>query len=39
MLVGAIISNLPEIAVGICWTVVWFWLGGKFTRWRIGRRA
>lgn len=30
----AVINNLPELILGACWTVVTFWLGTRFGRWR-----
>ncbi len=30
----AVINNLPELATGLCWTGVTFWLGYRFALWR-----
>lgn len=33
----AIVNNLPEFVLGVCWTSVVFWTGRRFERWRTRR--
>jgi hypothetical protein len=35
----AVFNNLPELALGITWTVVAFATGRRFERWKALRRA
>lgn len=35
----AVFNNLPEIALGVCWSSVMFWLGRRFERWKASRKA
>lgn len=28
----AVINNLPEVALGLCWSSVMFWFGRRFER-------
>lgn len=30
----AVVNNLPELAMGLCWTGFAFWAGRRFERWR-----
>jgi hypothetical protein len=34
---ATVINNLPELIMAGCWTVVVFWVGSKFGRWRAKR--
>lgn len=36
-MVIALLNNLPQLALGICWTWVAVWIGMRFERWRAGR--
>ncbi len=35
----AVVNNLPEMALGLCWTGVFFWIGRCFERWKASRTA
>ncbi|MCX5495789.1 hypothetical protein OSH11_13830 [Kaistia dalseonensis] len=34
----AVLGNLPQLALGLCWTTVVFLGGRRFERWKSGRR-
>lgn len=34
MMMVAVLNNLPEIIVGLCFSGVVFWLGRRYERWR-----
>lgn len=33
-MIVAFANNLPELLLGTCWTIVAFWLGRRWERWR-----
>lgn len=38
MFMAAVISNIPEIMLGICWTSVSVYAGYRFGKWRASRK-
>jgi TRAP-type uncharacterized transport system substrate-binding protein len=39
MFLVAVMNNLPEMILGLCWSIVIFWAGRRFERWRAGHPA